>query len=104
MPLLAATTVAFTATYLLNFFLNRTFSFHAHGYLGSQLTRFVPQVTLDYLLTLGGVSLFVWFGLPVVLSRILAGTTNAILNYTAYRWWTFRHRKPSRPSGFSDRV
>ena len=86
-----AVTVAFVLTYALNFVLNRFFAFAAgHGQVSGQLGRFLPQVLADYLLVLFAVSLLVAAGLPDLVARTLSAATNAVLNYCAYRWWTFR--------------
>ena len=91
MPLWAAVTVAFVLTDALNFCLNRWFAFDAaHGAAGGQLRRFLPQVLADYLLVVFAVSALVWLGLPDLVARTLSAATNAVLNYCAYRWWTFR--------------
>ena len=91
LPLWVAVTVAFVLTYALNFMLNRWFAFDAaHGHAGAQLRRFLPQVLADYLLVVFAVSLLVSLGLPVMVARTLSAATNAVLNYCAYRWWTFR--------------
>jgi putative flippase GtrA len=102
-PLLANVTIAFVLTYALNFMLNRWFAFHAaHRDLGRQLGRYVPQVSVDYLLTVGGVWLFATvLGVPVFWARLLAATTNLVFNYTVYRFWTFRRtdrRAPTTPT------
>jgi putative flippase GtrA len=99
-PLLANVTIAFVLTYALNFALNRWFAFHAaHRDLRGQLGRFLPQVTVDYLLTLGGVWLFAEvLGLPVFWARLLAATTNLVFNYTVYRFWTFRRNGRRAPA------
>jgi len=88
-----AITVAFLTTYAINFVLNRFFSFDAHGPVLAQLRRFAPQVTVDYLLTLGAVELLTHGGVPVLAARVLAGGTNATFNYLAYRFWTFGHER-----------
>lgn len=98
-PLLANVTIAFVLTYALNFLLNRHFTFDAaHRDVRGQLGRYIPQVTVDYGLTLGGV----WFfaevvGLPVFVARFLAAGTNLIFNYLVYRFWTFRARRNRPP-------
>ena len=91
LPLWLAVTVAFVLTYALNFVLNRWFAFDAaHGHAGAQLRRFLPQVLVDYLLVVFAVSVLVGLGMPVILARTLSAATNAVLNYCAYRWWTFQ--------------
>lgn len=100
LPLLVAVTIAFVLTYVLNFFLNRHFAFDAsHGQVGGQLGRFLPQVTADYLLVLFGVAALVSLGVPELVARTISSATNAILNYTAYRWWTFRGAQQAVPDG-----
>lgn len=92
-----AVSLAFAATYALNFTLNRFFSFAAHGPVAGQVARFVPQLAADYLLTVGAVEVLTDAGLGILTARILAGGTNAALNYTAYRFWTFRRRRDDGP-------
>lgn len=90
LPRLASVTVAFALTYALNFVLNRYFAFAAgHGPVAGQLRRFLPQVTADLLLVLFAVELLTLLGLPLLVARTLSAATNAVLNYCAYRWWTF---------------
>ena len=93
LPRVAAITVAFLATYAINFALNRRFSFEADGSLAGQLRRFAGQVAVDYLLTLGAVQSFTALGVPVLAARVLAGGTNATFNYLTYRFWTFRTQR-----------
>ncbi len=92
---LVAVTIAFVVTYGINFVLNRVFSFHARGPVLAQLRRFAPQVTVDYLLTIGAVGVLTHYGVPTLVARVLAGGTNAVFNYLAYRFWTFGH-EPAR--------
>src|SRR4051794_3516906 len=84
-----AVTIAFAVTYVINFFLNRAFSFAAHGAVAGQLARFLPQVLLDYLLTIAAVAVLTGWGTPLVPARVIAGGTNATVNYLLYRFWTF---------------
>jgi putative flippase GtrA len=94
LPDAVALTLAFATTYLMNFFLNRRFSFGAHGHLGTQLARFAPQVGVDYLLTISAVEAFTRLGVALLAARILAGGTNAVFNYAMYRWWVFVKPSP----------
>jgi putative flippase GtrA len=98
LPAIVCVAIAFAATYALNFALNRRYSFGATGHVGPQLARFAPQVSADFVLTIVGVELLTTgLGLGVLVARVLAGGTNAVLNYTAYRWWTFR-KAPETPA------
>jgi putative flippase GtrA len=96
LPRWANVAVAFWITYGLNFGLNRWFAFHAaHRDLRGQLGRYLPQVLIDFGLTLAGVELLAGvLGLPLIAARMLAAGTNAAFNYAAYRWWTFSDRRP----------
>jgi putative flippase GtrA len=90
LPLQAAVIIAFALTYLINFFLNRKFAFHAGHGVSRQLTKFIPQVIADYALTALGVGFLTGLGMPTFFARVLSASTNAVLNYVAYRYWTFR--------------
>ena len=96
LPLQAAVIIAFGLTYLINFFLNRKFSFHAGHGVSGQLTKFIPQVTADYALTALGVGFLTGLGMPTFFARVLSASTNAVLNYVAYRYWTFRPLRRKR--------
>lgn len=83
--------IAFWVTYAVNFVLHRRLTFGAHtAAVGGQLVRYLPQVLADYALTLGAVEVLTALGLGLVEARLVAGGTNAVLNYCVYRWWTFR--------------
>lgn len=91
LPEAAAVTVAFFVTYGLNFALNRRFAFGAEGgHVGGQLTRFAPQLAVDYLLVVAAVEALTALGLGLLAARLLAAATNGAFNYCCYRWWTFR--------------
>ncbi|MFC5381281.1 GtrA family protein [Aquipuribacter nitratireducens] len=97
LPRLASVAIAFVLTYALNFVLNRWYAFDAaHGHAGAQVSRFLPQVAADFLLVLFGVQLLLLTGMPLLVARVLSASTNAVLNYCAYRWWTFRDALPGR--------
>ena len=95
LPTIVSVSIAFAATYAVNFALNRRYSFEAAGHVSGQLARFAPQVTADFLLTITAVEILTSLGIAVLVARVLAGSTNGVLNYTAYRWWTFRAPGPA---------
>jgi putative flippase GtrA len=91
LPSAAVVSIAFWLTYALNFVLNRRLAFHAErGPVGRQLARFLPQVIVDFVLTLTAVLAFQSLGLALPVARLLAAGANLALNYVLYRWWTFR--------------
>lgn len=96
LPLWASVSIAFWITYTVNFVMNRYFAFDAgHRDLSGQLTRYIPQVLVDYGLTVFGVELYTYLGAGLILARVIAGATNAIFNYVMYRWWTFGRSRSS---------
>ncbi|MFG1604968.1 GtrA family protein [Actinoplanes sp. NPDC049265] len=98
LPSAAVVSIAFWLTYALNFVLNRRLAFHAErGPIGRQLVRFLPQVLLDFVLTLSAVLAFQALGLALPVARIVAAGANLTLNYVLYRWWTFRGTRKTSP-------
>ncbi|GAA1543300.1 hypothetical protein GCM10009827_073680 [Dactylosporangium maewongense] len=92
LPAFACVTIAFWATYAVNFVLNRYFTFDAsHRAVGPQVARFVVQVLGDYALTVGAVLGLQALGVHLAVGRVAAGGTTLVFNYVMYRWWTF-HR------------
>lgn len=90
-PLLAATSVAFATGLAVNFGLNRTVVFAARsGGLPGQFTRYLVLVGVNYLLTLLIVGGLAALGVNYLLAKTIAVALNAMLNYTAYRFWVFR--------------
>ncbi len=88
-PLPTATTVAFVATFVLNFGLNRA-AFRASGLVGPALLRYVVLVAASWLVTVGVTSGLAALGTPYVLAKTAATMVIAVLNYAGYRWWVFR--------------
>jgi putative flippase GtrA len=88
-PLAPATTVAFAATFVLNFWLNRA-AFRASGLVGPALLRYVLLVAASWLVTVGVTSGLAALGTPYVLAKTAATMVIAVLNYAGYRWFVFR--------------
>ncbi|MET7419703.1 GtrA family protein [Dactylosporangium sp. NPDC005555] len=98
LPAFACVTIAFWATYAVNFVLNRYFTFDAgHRAVGPQVARFVVQVLGDYALTVGAVLGLQELGVHLAIARVVAGGCTLVFNYVLYRWWTFR--RPARETG-----
>jgi putative flippase GtrA len=84
-----ATTVAFAATFVLNFGLNRA-AFRAQGMVGAELLRYAVLVAVSWLVTVGVTSGLATLGMPYVAAKIVATTVIAVLNFAGYRWFVFR--------------
>jgi putative flippase GtrA len=84
-----ATTVAFAATFVLNFWLNRA-AFRAHGMIGPELARYVVLVVVSWLVTVGVTSGLAALGTPYIIAKTVATMAIAVINYAGYRWFVFR--------------
>jgi putative flippase GtrA len=91
-PLLVATTIAFTVASIINFSFNRQWVFEGgrHGRTRKQLIRFYALVGLNLVSTLlitGGLSAL---GLLYLNAKLVAVVVNAVANYFLYRAWVFK--------------
>ena len=93
-----AITVGYGVAFSLSFVLNRWLNFHVHGPVGEQVGRYGVVVAVNYLaLILGVGSGLAALGVPVLLSRVLAGFAEAVWMYAAMRWWVFSTRTGAAP-------
>lgn len=90
MQLLAATFLAVSTSFGVNFALNRLWSFGSRSPAGAQLARYLVLAGLNWALTVAMVGTFVWLGLNYILAKLLTTGIMAILNYFAYDFWVFR--------------
>ena len=91
LPVPVAVTVAYGAAFALSYVLNRTFNFQSHAPVGPQVAIYVVVVVVNYLaLILGVTSVLSALGVQYQLSRIVAGTCEAVYMYCAMRWLIFR--------------
>lgn len=92
-PLAVATTVAYAASFVVNFGLNRNVVFpdgrdRGRG-ISRQLVRYVILVVANYLATLAIVLGLADAGLNYLAAKTIAVVVIAIGNYFAYRYWVF---------------
>lgn len=89
--LIAATVAAFALSSLVNFGLNRAWTFAGSrgGQPRSQLVRFYLLVVLDLGLTVGIVAGLTAAGMFYVAAKLVATAVVAALNYLSYRFWVF---------------
>ena len=92
-PVPIAVTVAYAFAFGLSYVLNRTFNFQSHAPVGPQVAVYVVVVIVNYLVFILGVSTVLSaIGVQYQLSRIVAGTCEAVYMYCAMRWLVFRTR------------
>ncbi|BBZ37411.1 GtrA family protein [Mycobacterium conspicuum] len=91
LPVPIAVTVAYACAFALSYLLNRTFNFRSHAPVGPQVAIYVVVVVVNYLaFILGVTTLLVALGVHYQLSRIAAGSCEAVYMYCAMRWVVFR--------------
>ncbi len=93
LPVPVAVTIAYALAFGLSYALNRTFNFQSHAPVGPQVAIYVVVVIVNYLVFILGVSTVLSaLGVQYQLSRIVAGTCEAVYMYCAMRWLVFRAR------------
>src|SRR6201999_2728875 len=82
LPVPIAVTVVYSCAFTLSYVLNRTFNFQSHAPVGPQVGVYVVVVVVNYLaLILGVTSVLSALGVQYQLSRIVAGTCEAVYMY-----------------------
>lgn len=88
-----ATTIAFWTALLVNFGLNRAWSFGAGGggitTAGTPFARYMVLVGINYVATLAIVTGGVALGVPYAVAKVLAIGLGALWTYVAYDRWVF---------------
>jgi putative flippase GtrA len=92
-PLAAATTVAYAASFAVNFGLNRSVVFPGGARMGPQLVRYVILVIANYLATMVMVLGLSGAGLNYLAAKTVTVVVLAIANYFLYRHWVFATRR-----------
>jgi putative flippase GtrA len=91
LPVPIAVTVAYACAFALSYVLNRTFNFQSHAAVGPQVAIYVVVVVVNYLAFILGVSSgLAAIGVHYQLSRLVAGSCEAVYMYCAMRWVVFR--------------
>ncbi len=92
-PVPIAVTVAYACAFALSYVLNRTFNFQSHAPVGPQVVVYVVVVVVNYLVFILGVSsVLAAVGVQYQLSRIVAGSCEAVYMYCAMSWLVFGRR------------
>ncbi|MCV7090129.1 GtrA family protein [Mycobacterium interjectum] len=91
LPVPVAVTIAYASAFTLSYALNRTFNFRSHAPVGPQVVVYAVVVVVNYLAFILGVSTALTaLGMQYQLSRLVAGTCEAVYMYSAMRWVVFR--------------
>jgi putative flippase GtrA len=91
LPVPIAATAAYVCAFALSYVLNRTFNFQSHAPVGPQVAVYVVVVVVNYLaFILGVTSVLAAIGVHYQLSRVAAGSCEAVYMYCAMRWVVFR--------------
>ncbi len=89
-PLLLAATIAFWTALLVNFTLNRVWSFSGREDVKISFAKYLTLVGANYLATLGILYVGTRLGGHYVAVKAVATGTTVCWNYLAYRHWVFR--------------
>ncbi len=90
-PLAVATFLGSVAAVLVNYTLNRNWSFQAQAGHGSTLPRYAFMVAVNVGSTLLIVLVLTDLGLYYLVSKLVAVAINAGTNFLAARYWIFRY-------------
>ncbi|HLL68692.1 MAG TPA: GtrA family protein [Micromonosporaceae bacterium] len=85
----AATTLAFAAAFVVNFGLNRLWSFRTSGQVGRQVWRYVWLVLANLAVTVVLVQGLVWAGIPYLGAKVATTGLLSVINYLVSRRWIF---------------
>ncbi|HVT21866.1 MAG TPA: GtrA family protein [Mycobacteriales bacterium] len=89
--LTAATVIGLTAAVLVNYTLNRNWSFQAKASHGATFAPYLFMVAVNFGSTLLIVRGLTHVGLYYLVSKLVAVATNAVLNFISARYWVFKH-------------
>lgn len=89
--LLWSTIAAYVAGLMVNYSLNRNWTFRARADHRKTLIRYATVVAFNFGSTLGIVLGLTHLGLYYLLSKLIAVAINACINFTAGRYWVFKH-------------
>ena len=84
-----ATAIAFLAGFLVNFALNRQWSFGAAGALRHQLIRYLALVACNLLVTVALVQGLTWLGVPYLVAKVVTTAALSAVNYVISKKWIF---------------
>jgi putative flippase GtrA len=85
-----ATALAYLVAFAISFVLSREWVFPEAGRSRRQVYRYCWLVSGVLMLTVLGVQVLAWLGVPYLAAKVATSGVVAIVNYVASRWWVFR--------------
>jgi putative flippase GtrA len=89
--LLWSTLLAFGAGLIVNYSLNRNWTFQAQADHRRTMSRYAVMVSINFGATLAIVLGLTHLGLYYLLSKLIAVAIIAVVNFTTSRYWVFTH-------------
>lgn len=89
-PLLLATIIGYSVSLLVNYSLNHAWVFGADGDHARRVVRYLTLVGFNVVSTLLFVHGLTQVGVFYLLAKGVAVAVNAVVNFTAFRFWVFR--------------
>ena len=87
LPVAAA--LSFAVSFVVNFGLNRMWTFDSDGAMFGHLWRYLSLVLLNLGLNALLVPSLTWLGLPYLISQVVTTTSLSMMNYLVSRRWIF---------------
>jgi putative flippase GtrA len=94
-PVPVAAFVAVALAFLINFLLNRVWSFRSKAPVVGQFARYLTLGCVNWVLTAILVTVFSWGGLNYLIAKAVALVMTTASNYLLYRVWVFSDRRRS---------
>jgi putative flippase GtrA len=89
-PLLVATIIGYLVSLLVNYSLNHAWVFGADGDHARRLVRYLTLCAFNVVSTLLFVHGLTQVGVFYLFAKTVAVAVNAVVNFTAFRFWVFR--------------
>jgi putative flippase GtrA len=97
LPLAIATPVAFLASFVVTFTLQRLLAFRANNSIPGSVVKYAVLVAVNTVLTTAIVWGVAEIGAPWIVGKVAAVVVTTIGNYFVYRHWIFIGSKESTP-------
>ncbi|MGX1701287.1 GtrA family protein [Microbacterium sp. NPDC055357] len=101
-PLAIATPIAFLASFIVTYSLQRIVAFSSDAKVAPSVGRYTLLVVFNTVATTGIVAGFAALGVPWVIGKVVAVAATTVWNYFAYRFWVFARPNTTNPKDDHD--
>lgn len=93
-PLSISAFVAVALAFILNYVMNRIWSFGSTARVGREVTRYISLACTNWVLTAILVDVLARFGMEYLIAKAITLALTTASNYLLYRVWVFADRRP----------